>query len=155
MSEADRIRRQMKLLHLDEGWASITLISLLTDVSAHEAHACPASGKHSIWEIVLHLGTAQQLILDLLRGITRPFTPGDEWPGVEDPSEAAWAGARQAIFEADEEIRQELKAFPDSSLDAPFVEIGSSAYDTLHGYIQHAYYHAGQISVLKSLNTVG
>ncbi|MFC2095594.1 DinB family protein [Candidatus Bipolaricaulota bacterium] len=149
MNGVSRIQRQMKLLHLDEGWASITLRSLLVDIPVQQAFAHPISGAHSIWEIVLHLGTAQQLILDLLRGITRPFTPGDEWPTAEDASESAWASARQALFDADEEIRREMEDFPEAKLDDSFHEGGSSAYDTLHGYIQHAYYHAGQISTLK------
>ena len=48
MSEVNRIRRQMKLLHLDEGWASITLKALLDDIDTQQALARPVSGKHSI-----------------------------------------------------------------------------------------------------------
>ncbi|MEE8592942.1 MAG: DinB family protein [Candidatus Bipolaricaulota bacterium] len=151
MNEIKRIQRQMKLLHLDEGWASITLRSLLEDICTREAQVRPISGKHSIWEIVLHLGTAQQLVFDGLRGVTRPFTSGDEWPSVDDLSDAAWAKARQLLFDTDEEVRQEIERLPASTLEQPFVVGGSSAYDVFHGYIQHAYYHAGQISVLKTL----
>ena len=154
MSEVNRIRRQMKLLHLDEGWASITLKALLDDIDTGQALARPVSGKHSIWEIVLHLGTAQQLVRDLVQGITRSFTPGDEWPPVEDASDMAWGNARQALLDADEKIRSEIKGSADSALEQPFVEGGSSAYDTFHGYIQHAYYHAGQISILTALESV-
>ena len=154
MSEVNRIRRQMKLLHLDEGWASVTLKALLGDIDTQRALARPISGKHNIWEIVLHLGTAQQLVLDLMQGVTRPFTPGDEWPPVEDASDMAWGNARQALLDADEEIRNEIERFADSALEQPFVEGGSSAYDTFHGYIQHAYYHAGQISIHKALESV-
>jgi hypothetical protein len=151
MSEINRIQRQMKLLHLDEGWASITLKTLLDDISTQQALAQPISGKHGIWEIVLHLGTAQQLVLDLIQGIARPFAPGDEWPPVEDTSNKAWDNVRQTLLDADEEIRGEMQGFADFALEQSFVEGGSSAYDTFHGYIQHAYYHAGQISILKGM----
>lgn len=153
MGEVNRIRRQMKLLHLDEGWASITLKTLLDDINTQQALARPISGKHNIWEIVLHLGTAQQLVLDLIQGVTRPFTPGDEWPPIEDESNQAWSSVQQALLNADEEIRSKIQEFDDSALEQPFVEGGSSAYDTFHGYIQHAYYHAGQISTLKVLES--
>lgn len=149
MNGVSRIQHQMKLLHLDEGWASITLKSLLDDIPVQQAFARPISGEHSIWEIVLHLGTAQQLILDLLRQVSRPFKPGDAWPPVNDTSEAAWIETRQELFDADEEIRREMEEFHEDKLDESFFEGGSSAYDTFHGYIQHAYYHAGQISALK------
>ena len=48
----------------------------------------------------------------------------------------------------------EIEGFADSALEQSFVEGGSSAYNTFHGYIQHAYYHAGQISILKDLESV-
>jgi uncharacterized damage-inducible protein DinB len=126
----------------------------LDDIDTRRALARPVSGKHSIWEIVLHLGTAQQLVLDLMQGITRSFTPGDEWPPVEDASDMAWGNARQALLDADERIRSEIEGFADSALEQPFVEGGSSAYDTFHGSIQHAYYHAGQISILNAPESV-
>lgn len=154
MSEVNRIRRQMKLLHLDEGWASITLKALLDTIDTQQALARAVSGKHSIWEIVLHLGTAQQLVLDLMQGVEKPFTPGDEWPPVEDASDKDWGNARQTLLDTDEEIRNEIEGFADSALEHSFVEGGSSAYDIFHGYIQHAYYHAGQISILKTLESV-
>ena len=88
-----------------------------------------------------------------MQGITRPFAPGDEWPPIRDASDKGWSNARQTLLDADEEIRSKVERFTDSALELPFIEGGSSAYDTFHGYIQHAYYHAGQISILETLKS--
>jgi len=154
MREVDRIRQQMKQLHIQEDWAGATLKGLLADVTAEHAAATHAPWRHCIWEIVLHLQTTQQLILDRVQGIERPFSPGDEWPPISDPSKPAWEDARSELLAADEEIRELLRAFPDAALDNPLAAGGSSAYNNFHGYIQHAYYHAGQISVLKTLPAI-
>jgi len=40
---------------------------------------------------------------------------------------------------------------PETELDEPLQEGGSPGYKNLHGYIQHAVCHGGQIYMLKRL----
>ncbi len=153
MNEIDRIREQMKHLFVEEDWVGATIEELLADIPAEHARPVFAPWRHSIWEIVLHLRTTQQLILDRVRGIDRPFQKGDDWPSVTDPSPDAWERIQKDLLAADEELRAELQGFPNAALEKQLTEWGRSAYNNFHGYIQHAYYHAGQISVLKRLTS--
>ena len=148
MTENKRIIEQMKHVAHGEAWYGPSLSELLADVDAASARAHPIPGVHSIWEIVLHLITTQELILDRIRDISRPFTPGDEWPPIGDPSSEAWSATVQTLLDGDEIVREAVSTFPEDQLDEPLAQGSSSAYNNFHGYIQHAIYHAGQISLL-------
>ncbi len=152
MDEVDRIIDQMGRAHVGDPWTDVPLVGLLDGLTHENASARPIPGAHSIWEIVLHLGTTQELIVDLVRGVSRPYEPGDEWPPVGEPTEEAWTATVKQFRAGEAEVRRVVsEGVKAEQLDAPFREGGSSAYNNLHGYVQHAVYHGGQISVLKKL----
>jgi len=152
MNEMERILDQMERIHVGNPWTNRPFTTLLEAVTHIQAAAKPIEDSHSIWEIVLHLITAQELIVDLVRGEMRPYEPGDEWPAVIDASDAAWQETVDRFFAGDAEVREVVAyGVPEMELDEPLQEGGSSAYNNLHGYIQHAAYHGGQISMLKRL----
>ena len=152
MDAIERIVDQMERTHVGNPWTGMPFTKLLEDVNHVQAAAMPIEDGHSIWEIVLHLITTQELIVDLVRGEMRPFEPGDEWPPVVDVSAAAWQETLDRFFGGDVEVREAVAfGVPDALLDEPLQEGGSSAYNNLHGYVQHAVYHGGQISMLKRL----
>jgi len=152
MNEVERIVDQMERAHVGDPWTDAPLHNLLEDITHIQAVAKPIPDGHSIWEIVLHLITAQELIVDLVHGESRPYEPGDEWPSVACTSAAAWAETLDRFFAGEAEVRDVVAdGVCPEQLDAPFREGGSSAYNNLHGYVQHADYHGGQISLLKKL----
>ena len=152
MNEIERIVDQMERAHIGDPWTDMPFSRLLEDITHHEASAQPIPDSHSIWEIVLHLMTAQQLIVDLVHGMSRPYQPGDEWPPLDDDSAAAWAETMDRFFAGEAEVRDVVSAsVAEVQLDKPLREGGTSTYNNLHGYTQHAVYHGGQISMLKKL----
>ena len=148
MNEVERIIEQMKRATHGEAWHGSSLSELLDSLDAATASAHPIPESHSIWEIVLHLITTQELILDRIQNVSRPFTPGDEWPPVADVSESAWKDTVARLLNGDGTVREAIADFPEDRLDHPLVQGSSSAYENFHGYIQHAIVHAGQISLL-------
>ena len=154
MREVGRIVDQMMQAHIGDPWTDVALGGLLDGLTCDQAAGKPIRDAHSIWEIVLHLIATQELIVDLVRGVFRPFQPGDDWPPVGEASEGAWAEAVERFRAGEAEVRRVVSAeFTDERLNEPFREGGTSAYNNLHGYIQHAVYHGGQISMLRRLAT--
>jgi len=152
MRETDRIVEQMRRAHVGDSWTDVSLVSLLDGLTSERAAAKPIPGAHSIWEIVLHLITTQTYIVDLVLGSVRPFRPGDEWPPVDEVTEDAWGETVERFRAGEAEVRRVVSdEMSDERLDAPLQEKGTSAYNNLHGYIQHAFYHGGQIGLLKKL----
>jgi uncharacterized damage-inducible protein DinB len=128
-------------------------MEILDGVNARVAAAKPFSHAHSIWEIVLHLTATQELLVDRLQGIARELAPDEDWPRVPVPTETAWREAIEMLNRGEERLREKVATFPAERLDEPLVPNGSSAYNNLHGHVQHNLYHAGQMMLLKRIIT--
>ena len=62
MTEIERIEDQLKRSLEGEAWHGPAVEELLVDVTAGQAAAKPAPSVHSVWEIVLHIISTQQLV---------------------------------------------------------------------------------------------
>ena len=73
--EPKRLEEQLRRAHEGEAWHGPSLLEALAGVSAEQAAARPIAGAHSIWELVLHLGSDYSLVLRRLSGDGRQLTP--------------------------------------------------------------------------------
>jgi uncharacterized damage-inducible protein DinB len=150
MSETQRIQTLLQQAFEGNAWHGPALRRLLTGVSASNAAARPLANAHSIWEIVLHTATWEEVVRRRLRGETVVDLPPDQdWPSVRDTSEAAWHKAVQDLEQGNRALREMIVQIEDSGLTDDVPGKDHSVYTMLHGIIQHDLYHAGQIAVLK------
>lgn len=153
MREAERIRNQFERAFDGEAWHGPSVLSLLEGVTAAQAAAHPVPGAHSIWELTLHIAALEDACRRRLEGDPARLSDEENFPPVTDPSEAAWANARQQLIDKHRRLLDAITAVDDSRLDQPIIDssetIYSTAYVTLHGGVQHSLYHAGQIAILK------
>ena len=122
MTEIDRIRQQMVQAFVGKAWHGPSLAELLADVNANKAADRPIPQRHTIWEIVLHLQTAQELILDRLRGTSPPFAPGDDWPAVVEITQEAWQETVARLEAGDQDVRDAVARFPEEQLEVDHVQ---------------------------------
>jgi uncharacterized damage-inducible protein DinB len=132
-----------------ESWVGCSVLEMLDRVSAKRAAARPIPGAHTIWEIVLHLSATQEVMLGRMQGIARELSPEEDWPPMPEATETAWREAVDTMRRRDERLRDMVAAFDDGRLDERLVPGGTSSYNNLHGYIQHTFYHLGQIGLLE------
>jgi uncharacterized damage-inducible protein DinB len=149
MTEAERIADQHRRAFDGEAWHGPHVFDVLEGVSAGRAAKKPIPKAHSIWEIVLHVRAWEEIVLRRLRGERVEVTPAEDWPVVADTSKAAWLQALAALRKTHDELQREIAKLSDSRLDEPPAAGGTPLYRLLHGQVQHALYHAGQIAVLK------
>ncbi len=148
--EARRLEEQLRRALEGEAWHGPSVLESVAGVSAERAAAHPIPGAHSIWELVLHLGSDYVLVLRRLAGDGRQLSPAEEWPSCPEPTEGNWRQAVQEIVQLNQELRHKVRAFPEDRLDQPLVpESPYTAYTQFIGVTQHSLYHAGQISLLK------
>jgi uncharacterized damage-inducible protein DinB len=148
--ELRRLDEQLRRVLEGEAWHGPSLLESLAGVSAQQAAARPIAGAHSIWELVLHLGSDYSLVLRRLSGDGRQLTQAEEWPSCPPPTEENWRKAVQEVTSLNQELRQAVRSFPEERLDQPLVpEVPYTAYTQFIGVTQHCLYHAGQISLLK------
>ena len=150
MSESKRIAQQMKQGFEKDCWAGPSLLEVLDGVDHKMASAKPIPNAHTIWEIVMHLIAGQSLMLRMITGeIAQRVAAGDWWYPVPRVTKANWTSTLARLKKQEKELEKAVAKFPDDRLETPLVEGGSSAYNNLHGHVQHTLCHAGQIVMLK------
>ncbi len=150
------LAEQVLLAHEGLAWHGASLGENLNGLTAAEAAAHPISGAHSIWEIVLHTAAWAGEVRRRLEG-GQPALPAEgDWPRVGEPSEPAWAAARERLRAAHESLALAARRFPEArwgkrigqERDAPLGS-GVSYAAMVSGLLQHDGYHGGQIGILR------
>ena len=150
MTEVEGIVNQLRRAHEGGAWHGPALDEILKGVSAQAAVARPIEGAHSIWEILLHIGVWESVVRRRLSGeVLAALTPEQDWPAVNETSEAAWQRAREEFRRGFEQLQQVVARLTDRQLTESVPGMEYNVYFMLHGAVQHALYHAGQIAVLK------
>ncbi len=150
MSETERIWDLLqRSFEGGEAWRCPSLRDLLGGASAAEAAARAIAGAPSVWELVLHLTVYEDVVRRRLSGERVEHLPHEAgWPKPADTSPEAWLAAKLAVSEARRALRQAVAAFPAGRLNEAVPGREYPYYVLLHGAIDHAVYHAGQIEML-------
>ena len=149
MSETARIADQLKRAVGGDAWHGPALMEILAGVDAAAAAARPISNAHTIWELTLHISAWDSVILRRIAG--KAASPSDEenFPKIKDTSEAAWRVTLANLHRQHQELLRVISEMPDSRLSEQVLGKDYDFYFLLHGTVQHALYHAGQIVLLK------
>jgi len=149
-SQVDRLAEQLELALQGTAWHGPSVLELLAGVSAADAASHPIAGAHSIWELLLHIGSDHDLASRLLAGDGRPLAAHEAWPECPEPSDYNWHQAVAYFTLSGERLQQAMSGFTDDRLHDPLVEGDpDTAYVLFSGIAQHHLYHAGQIALLK------
>ena len=129
-----------------KSWHGPNLRGSLRGVTAKEAAWRPASGRHNIWEIAVHAAYWKYVVRRRLRGDRRGSFPlkGSNW--FDRPislTEKAWRLDVALLEQEHGKLRQAVASFPLKPGDMALVQ----------GIAFHDVYHAGQIQLLKRLQT--
>lgn len=148
--EVMRLEEQLRLALEGEAWHGPSVLETLAGVSAEQASSHPIPDAHSIWELVLHIGSDYALILRRMAGDGRELTQEEGWPSCPPATTENWEQAVEALRRMNQKLREAVRAFPAERLDEPLVpQVPYTAYTQFIGVTQHNLYHAGQISLLK------
>ena len=155
MTEIQRILDQMRRAYEGEAWHGPSLREALAGVTAAEAAARPIPGAHSIREIVRHLAAWEDTLRRRLAGEPLREPAEGDWPRTTEESEDEWRALLRRLDERSRRLREAVAALDDAQLDRAPYEGTATRYVTLHGTVQHALYHAGQIVLLRKAARAG
>ena len=142
--------------HRGQAWhGGPTPVGALRGVTPAAARWRPRPGRHTIWELTLHIAYWKHAVRRRLLGAELPRFPRSpaNWPAMPDPAGArAWAADRALLSDEHELLRETIEDFPATLL-------GRSAGgrkrwtwgDLIIGIAMHDAYHAGQIQLMKRL----
>jgi len=150
MTEVERIVEQLRLSFEGEAWAGPSVLEALAGVTAELAAQRAFRSAHTIWELTLHLAANEGLVLDRLRGsrFASPSATG-LWLPQPKSTEAAWNAALRNLEEGHLALRKTIGELKDAQLWESVPTRDHTWYDELQGTVQHNFYHAGQIVLLK------
>ena len=135
-------------------WHGVNLKGSLRGVPPAVAAWRPASGRHNIWEIVVHCAYWKYAVWRRLTGATRGSFPldGSNWfgrPVVR--SRAAWDADRRLLDRMHRQLRSAVRAMPAAGLPRRSRGLKTTPFDLIIGVAAHDLYHAGQVQLLKRL----
>lgn len=150
MSETERIWDLLqRSFEGGDAWRCPSLRDLLGGVSAAQAAERPVSAAPTIWELLLHVSVYEEVVRRRLTGETVEHLAEEAaWPKPGETSPEAWLSAKLAFGEARRALRQAVAGFPAGRLNEAVPGREYPYYVLLHGAIDHAAYHAGQIEML-------
>jgi uncharacterized damage-inducible protein DinB len=144
---------------LDEGyekraWHGPNLRGAIRGLSARQAAWRPGSGRHSIWELVIHCAYWKYAVRRRILGEKRGSFPrkGSNWfahPNQE--SEAAWRQDIALLADMHRQLRGAVAGLKARDLDQLPRGSRVSTRSITAGAAMHDVYHAGQIQFLKRL----
>lgn len=149
MREMERIADLLDRAGDGDAWHGPSIAALLVGLSAARAAERPIAGRHSIWEIVLHIGTWDRVVARRLQGEDFEPSSDEDWQPAGEPSEDRWRAALARLAQSRAELRAALLAFDEHRLDETVQGKSYSFYVMAHGIVQHDLYHAGQVALLR------
>jgi uncharacterized damage-inducible protein DinB len=137
-------------------WHGTNLRGSIRRVTPQQAARRPAAGRHNIWELVVHAAYWKYAAWRRLTGEKRGSFPlkGSNWfPRPTELTHRAWQADVALLDRMHDALRAALVKLPPARLSS--VPKGSkvSNRDLVAGIIAHDLYHAGQIQLLKKLET--
>ncbi len=157
MSEHRDVRRLLSVLdraYDRSSWHGTNLRGSLRRVTLAQAAWRPASGRHNIWELVVHAAYWKYAAWRRLTGGKRGSFPlsGSNWfARPVERTVAAWQADVALLDRMHRALREAVSRHPAASLDRMPRTSKVTAFALISGVAAHDLYHAGQIQLLKKL----
>lgn len=134
-----------------DNWSEIDFKEVLDGVSFTEALSITPASPNSIAAIIYHVTFYSKTILQRLQGNNPKINDANGFDMPEIKTESGWQTLKQLCFEAANDLTTAIKNIPDDKWEEPIFKYHDTFYKTIAGVTEHAYYHLGQIVILKKV----
>jgi uncharacterized damage-inducible protein DinB len=148
MNETKNISKLFDQLYNGAPWLDVNIVAELKKVRADQAATRILPNCNTIWEIVIHLIGWRENILERLQGKTKRSPAGNYISPVKDTSAKAWLLTLHKLEKSQQKWLALLENFDANKVNDIVPPGKYSAYDLMHGILQHDAYHLGQIVLL-------
>ena len=150
----DDLLFQIDQSYRTKAWHGTNLRGSLRGVSAREAAWRPGTGRHNIWEIVVHCAYWKYIVRRRLLGEKKGSFPlkGSNWfLRSTHLTEEAWTQDLKLLEACHASLVEAVAHLNDRDLARSPKGIKVSNLAVIVGIASHDVYHAGQIQILKRL----
>ena|SRR5437870_5394729 len=146
MRPTERLLDQLNRAFGGEAWHGPALRNLLEGVTDEQAKSHPIRSAHSILELVVHVGTWNDVVARRVGGTVVEGNSVDDWADV---TKISWKSAVERLEQAQSKLSDAVARLSNEDLEKPIAGEKRSKFSEIAGALQHTVYHSGQIALLK------
>lgn len=142
-----------KIISVYEGnnWTSVCIAETIADITLNEAIMKTPASPNTIASLLNHLMYWNEIIMLRMKG-EEPVIPDSNGFDVRLlNNDEDWQQLIHDVHQSFIELADEVRAFPEEKLLDETNNGISTFQENFHGIAEHAYYHLGQIVILKHL----
>jgi uncharacterized damage-inducible protein DinB len=149
MRESTTAIRDQLVRALDWEDARVGFDKAVDGIPADKRGRGAAGFEHSLWQLVEHIRTAQEDILDFCVNATYEHSrkwPDDYWPTQPAPvSEQAWSDSLASYKRSLQALKQLTQDVDDLTATVPTGKAGQTYLRAILLVVDHTAYHVGQV----------
>lgn len=151
MKLTQRIAQHLTEVYEGGNWTEVNIKDTLADVGYKEALAVTNASDNTIASLIHHLGFYNGVVIQRLSGTDPVINESNGFgiPAIKD--ETAWQKVKDDNMKSARQLASLVRELPEEKLFELTAAGLSTYYKTLHGLIEHAHYHLGQVVLLKKL----
>jgi len=136
-------------------WYGDPIYKILDRITFDSAYEKPIPAAHNVAEILLHMLSWTEEVMDRMNGMTASTPSSGDWPDPGAPDEQKWQLWVEDLKLVNFNLIKIIRDFPDEQWDDKIDDkrgYEPTTYEELiHGFFQHQIYHAGQIALLVKM----
>ncbi|QQL48568.1 DinB family protein [Mucilaginibacter ginkgonis] len=156
MTTGEILNNKLQTVLSGQPWYGRPLTDILNDVTFEAAFERAPGGIHTIAEILLHIISWQEEIIDRLNEQPAGTPTSGDWPETGDPSEEKWTRWKDDLKLVNVNLSGIILNFPQDKWNQPIIDTRETEpivtyAELIDGAIQHLVYHSAQIALLTKL----
>ena len=151
MKTTDTLSANILKVFEGNNWTEVSVSGVLSGISFQQANTVTAASKNTIAGLAHHLLYWNNVIMQRMQGEDPSIPDSNGFDVGELTSEEEWQKLVAKLHQSFIDLSNTMRNFPEDRLK-DFTKIGKSTIENnLYGIIEHAYYHLGQMMILKNL----
>jgi len=145
------LSREIARAFTGPAWHGDAIAELLSDITAAEAATRPSPAVHTIAEVTGHIGVWVDIARRRLAGEDVSARMLENFAPLDTSSDARWRAAVVQLGERHATLARAVALLDRERLAAAMPDRDHTVAEMLHGVVEHAAYHGGQIALLRNL----
>jgi uncharacterized damage-inducible protein DinB len=151
MKITEFIAQHITEVHEGGNWTEVNIKDTLADVGYEEATTVTRASYNTVAALVHHLSFYNDVVIQRLSGNDPDISESNGFDMAEIKNENDWIQLKKRNTQSAQQLASAVREFPEGKIFELTVTGHATHYKTLHGVIEHAHYHLGQIVLLKKL----
>jgi uncharacterized damage-inducible protein DinB len=155
MTLSEKLSAELENVLSGDPWYGSSVYAILEPITFETAFEKPPGAAHTIAEIVLHMLSWTEEVMDRLNGASAQLPSSGDWPDTGAPGEEKWQNYVNDLKLVNVNLLGIIQNFEAERWNEPFKDernrelgTGVSFEELVRGLIKHHIYHSGQIALL-------